>query len=486
MEPQTDIELIFEAPEGLRKARIIAETMIRVYFLNGCNFLPFDDMQPENADGWIHYPSRHVRYEKISAFKNLWTDYKMANLRASRSGAADSTYTEKAEELKRHIKMEGSRFLFSDCSAIEDNRLIENRYFEDFFSMLCLILAAVFPEVRFAGMCRSFNPESYEKKTLTHVTWDGNVLTFEQMEGDPVYATLILSWTRIDNKLMKSSRPFPFIRVDIITDDIDQVEQDEKLNQWVNKVNDVKMEMVSATLRFLHASFPHIMIEAASRKLCEKYRDELLALSAAQGYETKCFSILYEGECFNSDIVVPESVTKIGDKAFKGKAGIKSILIPAAVTEIGEEAFQSCAALEEIVIPDSVREIDSFAFMLCSGLKTVRLPKKLKKLSSGLFSGCPRLENVPIPEGVTEIERFVFSNCTGLKKVVIPDKVRTIGDKAFSGCKSLEWVLIPENVTKFGENVFQNCSKSLTIAGKKGSEAERYAIENGLGFEVIA
>ena len=53
---RTDIELIFTNSDAALRARRIAEAMITVFYLNDREWLPFDDMKKENADGWLHYP----------------------------------------------------------------------------------------------------------------------------------------------------------------------------------------------------------------------------------------------------------------------------------------------------------------------------------------------------------------------------------------------------------------------------------------------
>ncbi|MBQ4143359.1 MAG: leucine-rich repeat domain-containing protein, partial [Thermoguttaceae bacterium] len=74
--------------------------------------------------------------------------------------------------------------------------------------------------------------------------------------------------------------------------------------------------------------------------------------------------------------------------------------------------------------------------------------------------------------------------CTSLTSVTIPNSVTSIGNYAFFLCKSLTSVTIPESVTSIGNSAFIGCSKDLVIYGKAGSEAERYAKENGIKFKV--
>lgn len=484
MSEKTEISLSFSSTDSARRAYRTAKTVIFVYYHNNYRYLPFDEMKLENADGWLHYPPRYVRREKLSAFRNLWTDYRLRHREMSRARGRDALHDDEAEQQIDHIRLEGRRLVIHD-SDIAQNRLIENHYFEDFYSLLCFLLVATSPDQPFEGMCRSVG-SGYAKRVLTHAVYDGKTLTFEQMEGDPVYGTSLVAWTLQDDMLIKRSMKFPFIRVELVTGKCDEVERDERLGSWIQRVNDVHMEMVSAELCFRHASFPYVMIYGATRAICEKYRDELLSLLADRNYRTRLFSILCADECLGTSGLVPDSVTKIGDKAFAGTTGLRRVELPDSVTEIGDSAFEECGSLEEVIIPDSVRIIESFAFHSCTNLKSIVLPGNLKKLMNGAFCACSALESIIIPDGTTEIGSYTFSRCTGLKTIVLPKKLRKIGEEAFKQCTSLESIAIPEHVETIGKDVFRGCSPTLVIYGRKGSEAERRAREGGFPFVEMA
>lgn len=477
MDGNTELELVFSDESALRRAKAMAETIAFVYFQNKFRFLPFDDMEPQNADGWIHYPARYVCWERIDAFRSLWSDYRLFHRRYR-----DMRHDDEVRQYLGRIERDGRRLVFHEAD-FSQNLQIEHHYYEDFFSILCFLLASVWPETHFEGMCRSV--EGYAKRVLTRAVWDGAALRFEQMEGDPVYAAIVVEWTASEGRFVKRSLSFPFIRVDFLTDDCDAVERDEALGQWLRRVNDVKTQMVSARLRFQHASFPHVMIEAPSRDVCVRYRDELLRLAAERGWKTQLFSILHAKECSGPRVVIPDSVTKIGDDAFRGCTSLQRVVIPDSVTEIGEKAFEDCSALEELRIPDSVVKIGDFAFHSCTSLRTVTLPKRLRKLGTGLFCDCAALEEVHIPPRVNRVERYAFSRCEGLKSVNIPEKMRRIDDEAFKQCSSLRDIVIPGGVSTIGKDVFRKCSSALVIHGETGSTAERCAQEHGLTFEAL-
>ena len=67
--------------------------------------------------------------------------------------------------------------------------------------------------------------------------------------------------------------------------------------------------------------------------------------------------------------VIPNTVTAIGDNAFKGITGMTSIEIPDSVVSIGDNAFAFCFDLAgDLVIPNSVTHIGESAFFQCEGL----------------------------------------------------------------------------------------------------------------------
>ncbi len=75
--------------------------------------------------------------------------------------------------------------------------------------------------------------------------------------------------------------------------------------------------------------------------------------------------------CFLFALIIPNSVTSIGDCAFSGCSKLTNLTIGNGVTSIGHFAFYYCSGLTSITIPDSVTSIGNYAFEYCGGLKTV-------------------------------------------------------------------------------------------------------------------
>ncbi|MBP5466669.1 MAG: leucine-rich repeat protein [Clostridia bacterium] len=87
-------------------------------------------------------------------------------------------------------------------------------------------------------------------------------------------------------------------------------------------------------------------------------------------------------------IVIPEGVTKIGDKAFSGCNKVQELILPDTLTDIGEHAF-SGLKITELDIPDSVVSIGDYAFT-SSILTRVVLGTGLKDgtVGANVFDGC--------------------------------------------------------------------------------------------------
>ena len=188
--------------------------------------------------------------------------------------------------------------------------------------------------------------------------------------------------------------------------------------------------------------------------------------------------------------VIPDSVTSVGDYAFGQCYSLTSVTIPDSVTSINYHTFWACRNLTSITIPSSVKSIGGNAFRDCTGLTSVTIPGSVTSIQFEAFDGCTGLTSVTINNGVTSIGDEAFNGCTGLTSVIIPDSVTSIDYYAFEGCTGLTSVYIPDSVTSIGDKALGYYYNSgykkvsgFTILGVKGSEAERYAKNNGFSFK---
>ena len=220
--------------------------------------------------------------------------------------------------------------------------------------------------------------------------------------------------------------------------------------------------------------------------------------------------------------------TKDGTSLLEYPSGKKdaSYEIPEGVKSLEDGAFWECAFLTELTIPDSVTDIDPYAFTDCTALTDIQVspgnsnfssldgvlfdkdrtrlityPCGKKDASYGIpagvasidycaFANCDFLTEVTIPDSVTDIGVDAFILCTGLARVNFGNGVTNLRCEAFFYCTALKNVTIPDSVKSIeygalGMEAFVNEYKKLagfTIYGRAGSEAQRYAEENGFTF----
>lgn len=154
------------------------------------------------------------------------------------------------------------------------------------------------------------------------------------------------------------------------------------------------------------------------------------------------------------EVVIPEGVTKLAKRLFKGRKSIVKVTLPEGILEIGEQAFFECPALESCNLPDSLTLIGQNAFEGCTALTDITLPSGNVNVLTKAFSGCTGITSVEIPQGWNCVPHSMFQGCTNLRHVTIPEGVMEIQGNAFNGCVNLEDVRLPESLIKICGGAF--------------------------------
>ena len=208
-------------------------------------------------------------------------------------------------------------------------------------------------------------------------------------------------------------------------------------------------------------------------------------------------------------VILPSSVTSIGDHAFRDCSSLERIEMD-GVTSIGDWAFAGCESLSEVSIPESLAwlgggsfmgtaltsvtvpgsaEIGSNPFQRCSALARFEGPfasgdGRCLIANEGVGSFAPAgLTSYSVPSGVKSIFSYAFEGCTELTSISLPTGLVNIGHAAFSGC-NLQEITIPASVTRIGDAAFQ-VSGLMSVSLSEGLETIGKSAFYGCGMQEI-
>ncbi len=146
----------------------------------------------------------------------------------------------------------------------------------------------------------------------------------------------------------------------------------------------------------------------------------------------------------------------IGNQAFNNDSGhlITSVIIPNSVTTIGNYAFAYCTSLTSVTLPNSITTTGDYTFYYCISLNSVSIGTGVTIIGEQAFYNCINLNSITIHNGVTTIMGSAFAYCSSLTSVTIPDSVTTIKEGVFYHCTSLTSMTITNSVTTIGDAAF--------------------------------
>lgn len=137
-----------------------------------------------------------------------------------------------------------------------------------------------------------------------------------------------------------------------------------------------------------------------------------------------------------ADIVLPATVTAIGDSAFKQCTAITAFTAPSELTSIGTEAFSGCTALASVTFNDALKVINESAFSGCTALTDVSWNQinnaALTDIGCFAFNGCSGLTYLNIPSSLTSAGAILGTSSlpSGFLNLVIYDNMADVASKS--------------------------------------------------------
>lgn len=240
------------------------------------------------------------------------------------------------------------------------------------------------------------------------------------------------------------------------------------------------------------------------------------------------------------DIVLPNTVTKIGDEALKGNDNIVSITIPGSVKDIGNNAFKGCTKLERVIFTNPEKTSKNLiirlsAFQNCKKLTECEIPARAYQVVGNIFKGCTSLTEVKVnaanpyyftqdgvlfgpalvnyqpqyedaytlqsyPAGregaytipstvhgkeIDQIWTSGFEGAASLTDITIPASIGRLGTAAFEST-GLTHVTIPDTVQQVDPAVFQNCTSLVSVKLPNGiTEIDQYLFANCISLQHV-
>ncbi|MDR0854892.1 MAG: leucine-rich repeat domain-containing protein [Christensenellaceae bacterium] len=193
-------------------------------------------------------------------------------------------------------------------------------------------------------------------------------------------------------------------------------------------------------------------------------------------------------------------IETIGAHAFEGVASVSSVIIPDSVTEIGENAFANLADLETLSIGTGLVSVGIGAGIVTIGNGAFENAVKLTSLTynaanaadftaeNGVFANAGKDSAgvaVTIGDSVAVIPAYLFKNAEALTPHItsldLGSGVTVIGAHAFQEARFLTSLDIPANVSLIGEYAFERLVSvaTLTFSARASQlEIKSFAFEN--------
>lgn len=184
-------------------------------------------------------------------------------------------------------------------------------------------------------------------------------------------------------------------------------------------------------------------------------------------------------------------ISTIGKQAFyrcatgatADDSGLTNVVLPSTVTTLGERAFGDCYKLESIELSPLITEIAPYTFRNCTSLKSITIPGTVKTVGEYAFSKTG-LQEVVFEEGVETLEKYAFYESKAIRSITFSGTITSIGKYGFKGCRELRTLILPQTITSIDAHAFYGC-KGMTIYTDASKELEGWHLRWNSSYRPI-
>lgn len=194
----------------------------------------------------------------------------------------------------------------------------------------------------------------------------------------------------------------------------------------------------------------------------------------------------------DSEVIIPDNVTRINSRAFENNVSVEKIVINESCTYIANMAISNCQNLKEVVInsknitfaPGSPSVFGTNNLKV-TGYPYSEVPLYCEKFDNLTFSALEQPEEekftisskgvlirywgndevVTVPDGVKTMSGNAFQNNTTMKKLILPESFTSLSYGSLSNCTALTNIDINSRETKLYPNFILNPPERIEVHG---------------------
>lgn len=211
-----------------------------------------------------------------------------------------------------------------------------------------------------------------------------------------------------------------------------------------------------------------------------------VSITLEDGVEVLCSNAICDGLKIQ-ELKLPSTLKTINSKAFgnfeSSNLEVRNLVIPEGVTNIVEKAFNGCEHLTKITLPGTLINIDTNMFNNCINLNTITLSEGI--VSANLLSNMQYVTQVNYPSTLKNVENFYYSG----SEIIIPEGIETLGQTVLGTAENdkVTKIVFPQSVKALSADIlkpFKNLTE-LTLPGAEKIKASWFGTTKGTGSTAV-